>query len=122
MSVFIQQEPSGGMLSRYFQISLFAAMFAVGASAQQSSISSDVFDVILKSTSTTTTLPTPQGPVTLQSAGPNVFTTNKATVFGGPDFGTTITTAGNYRVAQSVVQVTGAINTSIATALSVIPL
>jgi hypothetical protein len=85
--------------------------------------SPDVFDVLLQSATTNSTVSTASGPVSLQQAVPSVFTESKAaTVLGGTNFGNVISVAGNYRVAQSVVQVTGAINTSIATALSVIPL
>jgi hypothetical protein len=56
-------------------------------------------------------------------AVPSIFTeTAKSTVLGGSDFGTTVTTASNYTSNQNFVQMSNALNASIATALSIIPL
>ena len=47
---------------------------------------------------------------------------NVPTVLGGSNFGTAITDAANYKIATSVAQIGNALNASIASALSIVPL
>lgn len=54
--------------------------------------------------------------------GAQVFSTKATTTLGGSNFVSVISSASNFGVAQSMVQLNNALNSSIATALSVIPL
>jgi hypothetical protein len=56
-------------------------------------------------------------------AVPSIFSeTGQSTVLGGANFGTIVTTPANYSSNQNFVQMSNALNASIATALSIIPL
>jgi hypothetical protein len=88
------------------------------------SLAPNVSQVLMYSATTDQTVPIASGnPIVLSRAVPNVFTESSVpTVLGGGNFVSAITNAANFRVAQSIVQINSALNASIATALSVIPL
>jgi hypothetical protein len=106
--------------------SLFAAPLCVVllANAQSSSPSPNVSQVLMYSATANQTVPVSSGTsVTLPRAVTNVYTQAAVpVVFGSSNFGNTITNPANYGVARSITQVNNALNASIATALSLIPL
>jgi hypothetical protein len=88
-----------------------SAAFLLASANVQAQTAPNVQQVLMYSATT------PSGAV------PSIFTeTAKSTVLGGADFGTTVTTPANYTSNQNFVQMSNALNASIATALSIIPL
>lgn len=88
-----------------------ATAFLIGSANLQAQTAPNVQQVLMYSATT------PSGAV------PSIFTeTAKPTVLGATDFVTTVTTAANYTSNQNFVQMSNALNASIATALSIIPL
>jgi len=73
---------------------------------------------VLGYSATGSNVPGPAGAV------PNIFTENvvSTALEGDPNFGKVVTTAANYGVSRSLLQLDSALNASIATALSIIPL
>jgi hypothetical protein len=79
----------------------------------------NLFEVLMYSGTTTTTV----GNTVVPNATASIFSETKTpVVLGSSTFVNTITNAANYGVAQSIVQIGNAINGSIATALSILPL
>jgi hypothetical protein len=69
------------------------------------------------------TVPTSTGNVVLKLAVPSVYTENGvSTSPSDPNFGNVISNGANFTVSKSFLQVSSALNASIATALSIIPL
>jgi hypothetical protein len=88
-----------------------ATVFLIGSASVQAQTAPNVQQVLMYSA----TMPS--------GAVPSIFTeTAKPTVFGAADFATTLTTPANYTSNQNFVQMSNALNASIATALSIIPL
>ncbi|HJT86554.1 MAG TPA: hypothetical protein VJ732_01835 [Bryobacteraceae bacterium] len=101
-------------------VCLAVALWMCSASAQAQTAPS-VSQVMIYSA----TMPSLNVPgATLQRAVPSVFTeTAKATALSGdPQFVDVVTNPANYSVSRSFVQLSSALNASIATALSIVPL
>lgn len=93
----------------------------LAASAGAQSQTPNVSQVLMYS-GTTPSVAVP-GATSLSNAVPNIFTETKVAVNSGdPTFGATVTTASNFTVSRSFDQLNNALNASIATALSIIPL
>ena len=109
-------------MSQYIKVSVAAAFLAATAYGQAPSVSQ-----VLMYSATTPALnvPTLNGtsPFTLQRAVPSVFTENvRPTSTSDPAFNDIILNGANFTVSQNIVQLNNALNASIATALSIIPL
>jgi hypothetical protein len=88
-----------------------ATAFLIGSASVHAQTAPNVQQVLMYSATT------PSGAV------PSIFTeTAKSTVLGAADFATTVTTPANFTSNQNFVQMSNALNASIATALSIIPL
>ena len=100
-------------------VALLAALLSVEAvDAQAPNVSQ-----VLVYSATLPNLNVPGSSVSLPRAVPSIFTeTGVSTGLADPNFAKVITTGGNYSVSQNLVQLNSALNTGIATALSIIPL
>ena len=103
---------------------LVVTVFVVGFAKGQPESAPSVSQVLMYSAAKSNlTVPTGSGTFNLPRAVPSVFTESAVPASLGNDATTAIiTNPANYSVAQSFVQVNSALNASIATALSIIPL
>ena len=105
-------------MNRCFQVSIAAAMLAVAAYSQSQSPS--VSQVLMYS-ATISNLPA--NGFSLPNAVPSIFSETGTTANSAdPSFGNIVTNGANYSVSRSIIQLNNALNASIATALSIIPL
>ncbi len=101
--------------------SIFLLAAALGAYAQSSPSVSQV--LLYSGTVPTLTVPTPTGNVTLRLAVPSVYSeTAISTSLSDANLGNIVSNPSNFSVNKSFIQVSSALNASIATALSIIPL
>jgi hypothetical protein len=102
-----------------YRVLLAAVALAGAASGQSPSVSQ-----VLMYSATTPGLNVPgSNPFTLSRAVPSIFTENRvSTSLSDPAFGNIVLNGSNFTVSQNIVQLSNALNASISTALSIIPL
>ena len=102
---------------------LFGAELGAMTLSQAQNTAPNVSQVLVYSTVGTGLASQSSGTTGLSRSVPAIFSEGAVpTTLQSSNFGSVITNAANYKVAQSIVQVGNALNASIATALSVIPL
>jgi hypothetical protein len=106
-------------VSHSIKVAVVGVFLAGFAGAQSPNVSQ-----VLMYSATTPGLNVPAAsPFTLQRAVPSIFTENRvSTSLSDPLFGNVVTNGANFTVSQNIVQLNNALNASIATALSIIPL
>jgi hypothetical protein len=106
-------------VSKTFNISAIMLCLTGYALAQSPSVSQ-----VLVYSATTGAINIPGSPpYTLQRAVPSIFTENRvSTNLSDPQFNNVVSNGSNYTVSQNIVQLNNALNASISTALSLIPL